>query len=67
VKENNTGSREGNTRLVVRDGPPSPKQERRDTEIVVGGIGSPTKITSPRERIEIRVQLEDRDPVGFPF
>ncbi|KAG0633651.1 hypothetical protein HOY80DRAFT_596815 [Tuber brumale] len=62
IKENNTKSRESNTRLVVRDGPPSPKLERRDTDIVAGGIGSPTKITSPRERIEIRVQLEGQDP-----
>ncbi|KAG0130646.1 hypothetical protein HOY82DRAFT_648743 [Tuber indicum] len=62
IKENNTKSRESNTRLVVRDGPPSPKLERRDTEIIVGGIGSPTKIASPRERIEIRVQLEGQDP-----
>ncbi|PWW80877.1 hypothetical protein C7212DRAFT_274295 [Tuber magnatum] len=62
IKGNNTKSRESNTRLVVRDGPPSPKLERRDTEVAAGSIGSPTKITSPRERIEITVQLEDQDP-----
>ncbi|RPA97431.1 hypothetical protein L873DRAFT_1116904 [Choiromyces venosus 120613-1] len=61
IKENNTQSRECNTRLVVRDGPPTPKLDRRDSEIVVGGTASPTKITSPRERIEIKVQLEDHD------
>ncbi|CUS13399.1 unnamed protein product [Tuber aestivum] len=62
IKGNNTKSREGNTRLVVRDGPPSPTLERRDTEVVAGGVGSPTRTASPRERIEIRVQLEDQDP-----